>query len=301
MKFLLRPNWLTLTLVVFLFATACFLLLSPWQWGRHNDRDAQNEAIERSLSSPPRPIEQVLPDGMAPSADTVWSRVEVTGTYLPDKEVVARLRSVNGEPAFEILTPLRTTSGDVVLIDRGYVAPNDQVGVPEYAPPPDGEVTVIARARTDETDPKSRDAFMPSGAETPHVYAIDSSVVADETGLDLRPGYFQLTPDQPGVLSPLPLPRVDAGPFLSYSMQWIAFGIMALAGWLYFTVRESKPGGALHDSAQRAGDEGSDKADARRTKKPRRKSVAEQLAEDEATEQQLSVPWRATEQQQHDH
>ncbi|GAA5128550.1 hypothetical protein GCM10025762_59050 [Haloechinothrix salitolerans] len=295
MRFLLRPNWVVLTLVVFLFATACFLLLSPWQWGRHNERDARNEAIERSLSSPPRPIEQVLPDGTAPSADTVWSRVEVTGTYLPDAEVIARLRSVHGEPAYEVLTPLRTPSGDTVLIDRGYIAPNDQVGVPDYAPPPDGEVTVIARVRTDEADPKGRAAFTPSDADTPHVYAIDSTVVADETGLDLRPGYFQLTPHQPGVLNPLPLPRVNAGPFLSYSMQWIAFGIMALAGWLYFTVRESKPGGALRGSAQRASGDGG-----RRAKKPRRKSVAEQLAEDEAAEQPLPVPGRVAEQRRDD-
>ncbi|MPY79152.1 MAG: SURF1 family protein [Actinophytocola sp.] len=286
LKFLLRPNWLALTLVVFLFATACFLLLSPWQWGRHIEQDAQNEAIERSLSSPPRPIEQALPDGAAPSQATEWARVDVTGTYLPGKVVVARLRSVNGEPAYEILTPLRTTSGDTVLIDRGYIAPDDKVSVPDYAPPPEGTVTVTARARVDETDPKDRAAFTPGDSDTPHVYAIDTSVVADETGLDLRPGYFQLTPDQPGVLNPLPLPRVDAGPFLSYSMQWIAFGIMALAGWLYFTMRESKPGGALRDGAQQE-------------KKPRRKSVAEQLAEDEAAEQPLPVPGR-TDQQRDD-
>lgn len=295
LKFLLRPNWVALTLVVFLFAIACFLLLSPWQWGRHVEKDAQNEAIERSLSQPPRPIEQVLPDGETPSSDTVWSRVEVTGTYLPDAEVIARLRSVNGEPAYEVLTPLRTTSGETVLIDRGYIQPDDRVGVPDYAPPPDGEVTVVARVRADETDPQGRSAFTPNGADAPQVYAIDSSVVADETGLDLRAGYFLLTPDQPGVLNPLPLPRVDAGPFLSYSFQWIAFGIMALAGWLYFTVRESKPGGALRDGSQRA-DEDGDGAAARPAKKPRRKSVAEQLAEDEASEQPLPVPGRASDQ-----
>ncbi|MPY97823.1 MAG: SURF1 family protein [Actinophytocola sp.] len=287
LKFLLRPNWVALTLVVFLFAIACFLLLSPWQWGRHTERDARNEAIERSLSQPPRPVEQVLPDGEAPSSDTEWARVEVTGTYLPDAELVARLRSVNGEPAYEVLTPLRTTSGDTVLVDRGYIQPDDQVGVPDYAPPPDGEVTVVARVRADESDPQGRSAFTPNGAGAPQVYAIDSSVVADETGLDLRSGYFLLTPDQPGVLNPVPLPRVDSGPFLSYSFQWIAFGIMALAGWLYFTVRESKPGGALRDRTQRPSD-----AAEPRAKKPRRKSVAEQLAEDEAAERPLPVPGR---------
>lgn len=276
LKFLLRPNWLALTLLVFAFATACFLLLSPWQWDRHLERDAQNAAITRSLSLPPRPLGQVLPDGAAPTTHTAWSRVTVTGTYLPGKEVIARLRTVHGEPAFEILTPLRTTSGDVVLVDRGYVVPDQTVDVPDYPPPPTRTVTVTARTQVDETDPQHRDAFIPTGSTTgtPHVYAIDSTVVAEATGLDLRPGYFQLTPDQPGVINALPLPQVSSGPYLSYSLQWIAFGVMAIGGWVYFTVRESQPGGALRDGSPA---------------KPRRKSVAEQLAEDEADEEPLPV------------
>jgi hypothetical protein len=44
---------------------------------------------------------------------------------------------------------------------------------------------------------------------------------------------------------------------------------MALLGWLYFTVRELRPGGVLHERGEQP---------------RRRKSVAEMLAEDEADE-----------------
>jgi cytochrome oxidase assembly protein ShyY1 len=91
-------------------------------------------------------------------------------------------------------------------------------------------------------------------------------VVARSSGLTIRPGYFQLDQNQPGVLGALPLPQLDSGPFFSYALQWIAFGTMAVLGWLYFTIRELKPGGALTV----------DKAD-----RTRRKSVAEMLAEDD--------------------
>ena len=40
--------------------------------------------------------------------------------------------------------------------------------------------------------------------------------------------------DQPGGLGVLPLPHLDAGPFLSYGIQWIAFGILAPIGLGYF-------------------------------------------------------------------
>lgn len=262
LKFLLRPGWLALTLVVFAFAAACFTLLAPWQFDRHDERKAENGALRGSLDAPARPLSEALPGGSAPDARTQWSRVRITGQYLADDEVVARLRTILGKPAYEVLTPLRTDSGEIVLVDRGFVRPDQKSRVSGYDAPPSGRVTVQARARIDER--ASRPAEPEAGRL--QVYGVSSAVAAKATGLDIRPGYFQLDGDQPGSLEPLPLPQLAGGPFLSYALQWIAFGAMALLGWLYFTWRELKPGGVLHDNGQRQ----------------RRKSVAEMLAEDEA-------------------
>ena len=46
--------------------------------------------------------------------------------------------------------------------------------------------------------------------------------------------------DQPGGLGALPLPQLDAGPFLSYGIQWIAFGIVAPLGLGYFIYSEMR-------------------------------------------------------------
>lgn len=272
LRFLLKPGWLALTVVVFTFAICCFTLLSPWQFSRNTERVDQNSALEASFTAAPLPLAQLLPPGSVPDQHTEWHLVSITGQYLADKEVVARLRTVQGEGAFEVLTPMRTTDGTVVLVDRGYVRLDSRSGVLPYAPPPAGIVQVTARARADETDPKNRDAFADAstGGQL-QSYVVDSRVVARAGNLDIRPGYFQLDTDQPGVLGALPLPQTDSGPFLSYALQWIAFGAMALLGWLYFTVRELKPGGALVTSGEPASP-------------TRRKSVAEILAEDELAE-----------------
>jgi cytochrome oxidase assembly protein ShyY1 len=266
LRFLLRPGWVAVTLVVLLFATACYTLLAPWQFRRHHERSATNAAVQASFTAAPAPFETLGPG-------SEWRLATLRGSYLPDGETLARLRTVQGEPAYEVLTPFQLTDGPVVLVDRGFLRPNDAIQVGDYPAPPAGEVSLVARVRVDETDPQHRDAFSDNtNGGRRQVYAIDSRTVARATGLPIRPGYLQLEAGSPGVLGPLPLPELDAGPFLSYALQWLAFGTMALLALAYFTWREIKPGGVLAESR-------ADKPD-----RPRRLSVAQQIAEEEAAE-----------------
>ena len=106
-----------MTLLVVLFATACYTLLAPWQFRRHHERSTTNAAVQASFTAAPAPL-----DTLGPGSE--WRLATLSGSYLPEDEMVARLRTVQGEPAFEILTPFRLTSGDVVLVDRGFVRPN---------------------------------------------------------------------------------------------------------------------------------------------------------------------------------
>ncbi|WP_104482733.1 SURF1 family cytochrome oxidase biogenesis protein [Actinokineospora auranticolor] len=251
LRLLLRPSWLLLAFVTVAFAVTCFTLLAPWQFERNTERSATNAAVRASFDAPPAPI------GSAPADE--WRRVTLTGEYLPEAEALARLRTVQGNAAFEVLTPFRLVDGSVVLVDRGYLRPVEGVRVPQFAAAPTGRVDLLGRIRVNETTP--RDAFDEDGRR--QVYAIDPAVVGRAAGLDIRPGYVQLEESTPGVLGVLPLPQLEAGPFLSYALQWIAFGSMALLGLGYFTWREIRPGGALD------------------TARPRRRSVAEILAEDE--------------------
>jgi cytochrome oxidase assembly protein ShyY1 len=265
LRFLLQPGWMALTVVVMLFAVACFAVLAPWQFGRHAERQATNEAVTRSMSSTPVPISELREQPQE------WRTVTATGTFLADDEVVARLRTVLGQPAFEVLTPFRLTDGSVVLVNRGYVRP-EQGEVPGYDAPPAGEVTVTARFRSDERDPRARET-LPGRDGHEQVYAVDSRAVASATGLTIQPGYLALTGDSAGVLAALPLPVLEAGPFLSYALQWITFGVMTLLAWLYFTWREVRPGGVLATP---------------RGSSQRRQSVAQQIAEEEARERAAS-------------
>jgi cytochrome oxidase assembly protein ShyY1 len=187
------------------------------------------------------PLRQLVPVGIEPAARDDWREVTLSGSFQPTGETVARLRQVQDQPAYEILTPFRTDDGRIMLVDRGWVSPNNGQ-VPAYAPAPTGHFTLTARLHPEESNP-----HRPPLTEQGHreVYSINTTVVSNVTGLSVDPGYFTLVSGQPGVLNELPLPQVDSGPFLSYALQWIVFGVMALFGLGYFTRRELQPGGAL--------------------------------------------------------
>jgi cytochrome oxidase assembly protein ShyY1 len=236
--FLLRPAWLALFVVVIAFAYLCFTVLAPWQLGKNTKTSRENSQISRSLTADPVPLTTLLPQQDSSAPDEQWRRVTATGRYLPDAQVLARLRVVDAEPAFEVLVPFAVEGGPTVLVDRGYVRPVQGSRVPTIAPPPAGLVTITARLRDSEPLAQGKEPFRQDG--TQQVYSISTTQIAAVTGVPLAGSYLQLIEDQPGGLGVISLPHLEAGPFLSYGIQWIAFGIIAPIGLGYFVYSEIK-------------------------------------------------------------
>jgi cytochrome oxidase assembly protein ShyY1 len=235
-SFLLRPQWLALFVVVIAFAYLCFTVLAPWQLGKNTKTSRENAQIARSLDAEPVPVTTVLPDQDSSAPDQQWQRVTATGRYLPEGQVLARLRVIDGEPAFEVLVPFAVDGGPTVLVDRGYVSPVAGSQVPPIDPPPADTVAITARLRDPELVVQGKDPFRADG--TQQVYSINTGQIASLTGVPLAGSYLQLVDGQPGGLGVIPLPHLDAGPFLSYGIQWIAFGILAPIGVGYFVFSE---------------------------------------------------------------
>jgi cytochrome oxidase assembly protein ShyY1 len=235
-RFLLRPGWLALVTLVIGFAVVCYALLAPWQFGREEQRRAQERTIAAANAQPPVPVAELVPAGDGISRDVEWRQVIATGTYVTEAEAVVRLRVVDGKPAIEVLTPLRLDDGRVVTVDRGYVQITDGQQVPAYPAPPTGTVSVTARLRPDQADPSNRPVVRDGGP--PQLYAADSRALGATAGLELVSGYLQLNPGAPGVLGPLAVePSTGGGaPFtnFSYALQWLTFGLIALVALGYF-------------------------------------------------------------------
>ena len=166
--------------------------------------------ISRSLTADPVPVTSVLPQQDSSAPDEQWQRVTATGHYLPDGQVLARLRVVEGDPAFEVLVPFAVDGGPTVLVDRGYVKPEQGSQVPAFAPPPTETVTITARLRDSEPAAEGKEPFRQDGAQ--QVYSINTAQIASLVGVPLAGSYLQLVEDQPGGLGVIALPHLDAGP-----------------------------------------------------------------------------------------
>ncbi|MEU2030890.1 SURF1 family cytochrome oxidase biogenesis protein [Nocardia amamiensis] len=240
LAFLLRPSWLILAVLVAAFAYLCFTVLAPWQLGKNTATSHRNQLIADSVKADPVDVTAVLSDT---NTATEWRRVTASGSYLPESTVLVRLRHLDGAPAYAVLATFRLDDGRVLLVDRGLVSAVDGSRPPQVPEPPAGPQRVEARVRMSEGVTPGKDPTVQDGYR--QVYSIDTAQESTVLQQPLTPlptgergGYLQLSEKQPGAFTPTPLPQLDAGPYLSYGLQWLAFGIMAPLGLGYFVYAE---------------------------------------------------------------
>ncbi len=233
-KALFSPSWVIGLLVVLGFSYLAFTILAPWQLGKNDAIVKRNEQIEKSFDTAPLAAREVFSGALTP--DQEWARVEATGHYISHAEVLLRLRSEDGHPGFQALTPFSIDDGPVVLVNRGYVVQDKEAGtLPDIAAAPEGTVSIVGLAMKNE-DQSSSAPITESGRQ--QVYSINTQQVGTLSNLTLAEDYLQLSEGQAGVLTAIPLPQLDRGNHLSYGLQWIAFGVMVPIAFGYFVWSE---------------------------------------------------------------
>lgn len=204
-----------------------FVNLGQWQLDRLDQRRDRNASTAEHESAPIQPFEAAFSKPILDSDQ--WQRVEVRGTFLADKQLQARYRSFDGMTGWELVTPLRTTGDQVVLVDRGFVERPAGQDFPKVFPaPPAGEVHVVGYVRRNEQGNTNQ---MTPTENT--VRLINSDTLSQELGLPLVNGYLSLievTPAQSAELVPITPPPPTEGPHWSYAMQWFAFTAIAGVG-----------------------------------------------------------------------
>lgn len=219
-------------------------MLSRWQFHRLDERRAENAGITTHADAAPVPVAEVMSAGADPASigpEQEWRELTATGVYEPAGEQLVRRRPLEGENGFWVVTPLRLADGAVLLVNRGWVAAGaDAMTSPEVPAPPGGTVTVTGRLRASQTaDASARD--LPAGQVT------DLDVRAAAVDGPVYPGYLELVSSDPPetgdpAVRPLPLPPLDEGPHLSYALQWIAFAVIAVGGFVFLVRGEARRG-----------------------------------------------------------
>lgn len=248
-RFVFSRRWLGFFALCVLVALGCGLL-SLWQWHRREARLAANALVVTNYDRPPATLAEALPgDGELP-AERTWTPVQVAGRYIPSATTLVRNRPRDGVAGHLVLVPLLTEDGRVLVVDRGWVPLGSSGSVPEVIPaPPPGQVRVTARLRPPEAAGLQR---TPPEGQTYRKRPADLAAdLAARSGGRFSAGqvvagtYGQLAAEDPAPEQPLPVlarPTLDEGPHLAYSMQWVAFGAMALIGFVVVVRRT-----AAHD------------------------------------------------------
>ncbi|MGH3317464.1 MAG: SURF1 family protein, partial [Nocardioidaceae bacterium] len=162
-RFLLSRRWVLFALFVVVLGALCWRL-GIWQFDRLEERKAENAIISRNLDAPALPATQVMTADRPLPEQQQWRRVSVTGAYDVADETLVRYQTRDGQPGVVVLTPLRSTQGDSVIVDRGWMAvTNDPTAPVHPPPPPSGEVTVTGWAVPDQDG--EPDEFTPIDSE----------------------------------------------------------------------------------------------------------------------------------------
>ena len=225
-----------------------FVNLGEWQLARLDARQQRNVDTLANEANPVVPFEQVFTRPIAESDQ--WRRVVARGTFDAEHQYVLRYRSNGDARGYEIVTPLRTPAG-TVLVDRGFVTLARGEPIPAVAPPPPpGEVTVVGHVRRDERG---------RGAATRPVDGqmrlISSAAIAPTLPYPIVNGYIGLLtvdPPQTGDLRPVQLPEISDGPHFWYAVQWFMFTAIALAGVVVFIRGDLRARKQQREAAQHA-------------------------------------------------
>lgn len=207
-----------------------FVNLGGWQLDRLEQRQQRNRDTLANEANPVVPFEQVFTRPIR-EADQ-WQRVEARGTFDAEHQFVLRYRSNGGAGGYEVVTPLRTAAG-TVLVDRGFVRLAKGEPIPATAPPPpSGKVTVTGHVRRDERGRGA--AVRPVDGQ---MRLISSTAVARTLPYPVANGYIGLLtvdPPQAGGFEPVQLPEISDGPHFWYAVQWFMFTAIGVAGVVVF-------------------------------------------------------------------
>jgi cytochrome oxidase assembly protein ShyY1 len=240
-RFLLSRKWIAALAVVVFFGVVC-VELGLWQLRRLDERTKLNAAISAHTHLPVVPIGVALTGADASAA--LYRRVTATGRYDVSQEVLLTGRALNDRPGNDVLTPLITSDGRGLIVNRGFVSlAITQPGDPQMKPPA-GDVTV-----TGILLPSEQRGFLgqkePLNGHLTTIVRVDVTRIRQQLPYNVFPAYLLLSAQQPAQAGTLPqqesyIPDLSNGPHFSYALQWFFFASIGVVAYIVIAWRTAR-------------------------------------------------------------
>jgi surfeit locus 1 family protein len=211
---------------------ALCLGLSIWQMERREWKLGILDRISRNQAAAPISLDELMKgDPLAHE----YGRVNLAGTFLHDKEFHLAARSMKNDVGMQVVTPVRTDAGRIVLFDRGWVPSQKKDPATRAAGQVSGRVELTGVVRRTQQQRQ----FAPDNAPDRNVwFHVDVPLMRKMAGAapDTRLDTFFLEADATPNAGGLPIggqTHLDIpNDHLQYAITW--FGIaLALVG-VYF-------------------------------------------------------------------
>src|SRR5713101_113074 len=199
-RFLYSRKWLAALAVLIVFIVAC-AELGLWQLRRLDQRKKLNAVVSAHMPLPVASVGDAL-RGIDVSG-ALYRRVTAKGTYDVSQEVLLTGRAFNNRPGSDVLTPLVTSDGRALIVNRGFVPLGiDTPGSPQTKPP-SGDVTVSGILLPSEQRGFLGQKEEISGHLTT-IVRVDVSRIGKQVPYPVFPAYLLLSAQQPAQQGSMP-------------------------------------------------------------------------------------------------
>jgi surfeit locus 1 family protein len=216
--------WLVIAVLVLL--AAAFAWLGRWQL----ERAALHRAIETSFAEADDvpPLEPPLPPGLAD--EFRYRKVRLEGHYEAKVQILLDNMTQGGVAGYEVLTPFRTASGSLVLVNRGWVP-----AAPDRSVLPDISLSRGVAVVTGRVDHLPQAAMVLGSAPPPQPGPVvrlsfpDYADIEAVLGQPIARFELLLDPEAPDGFSREWAPdTISADRNIAYAVQWFGLGALAI-------------------------------------------------------------------------
>jgi surfeit locus 1 family protein len=232
----LQPRWLGLLAVVLMLCVV-FVWLGRWQLDVAENKGHQHHHGVAATA----PLDQVVKPQQVFLTGMVGRPVTVSGEYDPGRQVLVAYKRLGDVDGFWVLTALRTSTGALVPVVRGFVPAGSGVTATAAGlAPPTGPVSLSGSLQPPETTPTDAGSLPPG-----QIPAADTADVVNVWGNPIYNVLVYAASSDPSaaaaagstVLQRIPVPAPDSGggglalQNTAYAFQWWLFAIFALGFW----------------------------------------------------------------------
>jgi surfeit locus 1 family protein len=215
-----------------IFLIVMFGKLGFWQLDRARVKEQRVDAFSSAASV------SVLPDDTRAKE---FTRVSIQGHFMIDKNTLADNQVHEARPGTHVYSPFITLSGEVILVNRGWVPMgSDRSLLPEIVTPK-GEIEIVGfigpmpvPGRQLGEDSKMQEDNWPQLVTYPKVSNISAVL-----GRDLYPWVLFLDASDPAGFDGRDWKPVFMSPAQhhAYAFQWFALSTATTLGWLFLLIR----------------------------------------------------------------